>query len=395
MADMAYGAIFRMTTEEARQRLVMTWETTHNVSETARIWHTSRQVVRKWLARYRQKGKEGLEDLSRRPHSSPRQTAVELEEQVMELWRKTNWGRKRLALYLLGQGIHVSAHTIRHILQRHRTRQPRKKRRSMYPALWAWDAQRPFCLLQVDVKDIHDKAALGTLLTTHLQRHLLPRFQYTACDGRTRMRFLAYAYHNNRTNGLAFLLLVTLWLRALGIDNPISLQTDWGQEFGGDRPDHIAQLSIRYFQPLNAQLYRYPLGRKGYNGRVERSHRTDDEEFYAPYLLQINDVSDLMVWAQRWIYVYNSLRPHFGHGMDQQTPLQVLHRLGYTGSDNIVLLPPLLLDPISTDLLLSCDRQGGNDVLATYSHTTSKWSRSSLSVASRADLANSGAGRSQ
>ena len=33
--------------------------------------------------------------------------------------------------------------------------------------------------------------------------------------------------------------------------------------------------------------HRYPKGRKGYNGRVERSHRTDDEEFYVPLLGQI------------------------------------------------------------------------------------------------------------
>jgi len=26
----------------------------------------------------------------------------------------------------------------------------------------------------------------------------------------------------------------------------------------------------------------FPLGKKGYKGRVERSHRTDDKEFYLP-----------------------------------------------------------------------------------------------------------------
>jgi len=34
---------------------------------------------------------------------------------------------------------------------------------------------------------------------------------------------------------------------------------------------------------LGGALRRYPLGRKGYNGRVERRHRTDDEEFDRPY----------------------------------------------------------------------------------------------------------------
>nr|MBC7244202.1 hypothetical protein [Chloroflexota bacterium] len=42
--------------------------------------------------------------------------------------------------------------------------------------------------------------------------------------------------------------------------------------------------------------------------------------------------------------------------------------LGYTGDEHIALLPPILLDPISTDLLLACDKEAGNDLLATYNH---------------------------
>jgi len=33
-------------------------------------------------------------------------------------------------------------------------------------------------------------------------------------------------------------------------------------------------------------LKKCPKGRKGYQGRVERSHGIDDEEFYLPYLLE-------------------------------------------------------------------------------------------------------------
>lgn len=47
----------------------------------------------------------------------------------------------------------------------------------------------------------------------------------------------------------------------------------------------IDRLNRKVFGPLGAKLVRFPLGRKGYNGRVERSHRTDDEEFYLPLLL--------------------------------------------------------------------------------------------------------------
>jgi hypothetical protein len=180
------------------------------------------------------------------------------------------------------------------------------------------------------------------------------------------LRFLAYAHANNRSNGLGFLLLVLLWLRAFGIHTPVSFQSDWGNEFGGDNPAQVSALSSRFFHPLQASLKRYPMGRKGYNGRVERSHRTDDEEFYAPYLLQAPALGPFLALASRWLYVYNVLRPHFGIGMDQQAPLSALQKLGYNGDSTIALLPPILLDPISSDLLLSCDREAGNDLLATY-----------------------------
>lgn len=366
MADLAYREVYAMSRVEARQRLVRTYEETRSVSETARRWQTSRQVVRKWLRRFRAEDVAGLRDRSRRPAHSPRQTPQEVEQQVLVAWEQTRYGRKRLALYLRTQGLCLSAHTVRHVLRRHRPAQPRVRRKALYPALWAWETEAPFALVQVDGKDIHDKQALGTRHTTHLKRQHLPRYQWTACDGRTRLRFLAYSYANNSTNGLAFLILVLSWLRAFAIQTPIAFQTDWGQEFGGDNPAHIAALSARYLQPLQGELRRYPMGRKGYNGRVERSHRTDDEEFYAPYLLQARTPDQLLALSYRWLYVYNVLRPHFGAGMEQRPPLAALRHLGYTGDDCIGLLPPILLDPISSDLLLSCDQQGGNDLLAYY-----------------------------
>jgi hypothetical protein len=81
---------------------------------------------------------------------------------------------------------------------------------------------RSFSLIQTDVKDILDKGALGTQRTTHLSRQGLPRYQWTACDGRTRLRFLAYSHRLNRTNGLTFLILVLMWLRAFGCETPVT-----------------------------------------------------------------------------------------------------------------------------------------------------------------------------
>ncbi len=368
MADLAYREVYTMTRIEARLRLVTTYHETSSIRETARRWRTSRQVVRKWISRYEAEGLSGLEDRSRRPRTSPRQTPPQIEEQVLEAWEKTRYGRHRLALYLRAHGLSLSPHTIRHIFRRRRPPQKRKPRKPLYPAMWAWEQDQPFSLLQTDVKDIHDKQALGTNRTVHLRRQRLPRYQWTACDARTRLRFLAYSHRLNRTNGIAFMVLVLMWLRAHDVQANITFQTDWGQEFGGDNPTRIAQLSTRYLLPLGGDLRRYPLGRKGYNGRVERSHRTDDEEFYRPYLLHAKDSNHLLRLARHWVYFYNVIRPHFGKGMNAKPPLDVLHNLGYNGPATLGALAPIILDGISTDLVLACHKDPGNDLFATYKY---------------------------
>ena len=368
MADMAYREIHAMNPVEARKRLVRTYRETGSISKTARLWYTSRQVVRKWVRRFEEEGEEGLKDRSRRPHHSPRQTLPDIEKQVREARQATRYGRERLALYLQKGELEISPDTIRHILRRRDPieKRGRKRRKPLYAALWAWEVEKPFSLIQTDVKDVLDKEALGPTLWDHLRKHHLPRYQWTACDGRTRLRFLPYSHRLNRTNGLAFLVLALLWLQAHGVTTSVTFQTDWGQEFGGDNPDQIAALEKRFLLPLGGQLKRYPLGRKGYNGRVERSHRVDDEEFYRPYLLSMQDENDTLALAARWVYFYNVQRPHLGEGMDKQTPLEVLHRLEYNGSDQIALFPPILLGTISTDLILACDPEGGNDLLTYY-----------------------------
>ncbi len=369
MPDLAYGEVYRMNKLEARKRLVQTYLETGSIAETARQWHTSRQVVRKWVRRYAQEGEAGLQDRSRRPHTMPRRTDPALEAKVMALRRKYGYGRKRLAFLLRREGIALSEHTIRHILRRglpQEQRQRRRRRQVVYPAHWAWEQEEPFRLFQVDTKDIADKKTLGTERVTHLFRAHLPRYQWTALEGRSRLRFLAYSHELHRTNGLAFLVLVLMWLRGFGVEEEVEFQTDWGQEFGGDNPEQVRQLSDRFLAPLGGRLCRYPKGRKGYNGRVERSHRTDDEEFYAPCLLSIPDEETLLRWGQRWEYVYNVQRPHQGAGMDGQPPLTVLQRLGYEGDEGIACFPTILLDRIAADLLLTVSQPPGNDLLTYY-----------------------------
>ena len=265
-----------------RLKIVHTFQECGSLRETARRLSISRNTVRKWVRRFLAEGEAGLVDRSRRPKRSPHKTPKEVEEAVLALREKHGWGRKRIA-HALG----LPEGTVRHILRRNlpeAERKRRKKRKVFYPAHWAWEEEEPFRLAQVDTKDILDKGTLGTRLWDHLRKHHLPRYQWTFLEGRTRFRFLAYSHKLSVVNGLCFVALVMSWLRAWGIDVEVEWQEDWGSEFGGENPEHLAKLDEKYYRPFGARLRRAPKGRKGYQGRVERSHRTDDEEFFLPCL---------------------------------------------------------------------------------------------------------------
>ncbi len=66
----------------------------------------------------------------------------------------------------------------------------------------------------------------------------------------------------------------------------------------------------RYIRPRTPQL----------NGKVERSHRTDQEEFFQ--LLTYTDDVDLNNKLNSWENFYNFDRPHQSHG--GKTPYEVM-----------------------------------------------------------------------
>jgi transposase len=72
-----------------------------------------------WLERYQQYGLAGMEEQSRRPHSSPGRTVAEREQQVIQLrQRYPDWGARKLQVLLAQQGLALPASTIHRILLR-------------------------------------------------------------------------------------------------------------------------------------------------------------------------------------------------------------------------------------------------------------------------------------
>jgi transposase InsO family protein len=134
------------------------------------------------------------------------------------------------------------------------------------------------------------------------------RYQYTAVDDATRIRALKIYNRHNQKNAMDFIDYV--------IDKfPFRIHTiltDIGHEFQAQFHWHIEDKGIRhvYIKPRSPEL----------NGKVERSHRTDNEEFYQ--LLTYKDDVDLSQKLEKWENFYNLHRPH--GAFNGKTPYEAL-----------------------------------------------------------------------
>ena len=90
------------------------------------------------------------------------------------------------------------------------------------------------------------------------------------------------------------------------------IRIDRGHESQAKFHWHVEDKDIRhaYIKPRSPQL----------NGKVERSHRSDQEEFYQ--LLNYVDDVDLSLKLIEWENFYNFSRPH--GAFEGQTPYEIL-----------------------------------------------------------------------
>ena len=136
----------------------------------------------------------------------------------------------------------------------------------------------------------------------------MKRYQYTAIDDPTRVRALKIYARHNQKNACDFIDYIIekfpFRIREIG--------TDRGHEFQAIFHWHVEDQGIRhvYIRPRSPQL----------NGKVERSHRSDQEEFYQ--LLNYVDDQDLNKKLDVWEKFYYFSRP--GGAFGGQAPYQIL-----------------------------------------------------------------------
>ena len=264
-------------------------EQTGNIAKTCRYFGIGRASFYRWKTEYQQRGEAGLVNAKQIPKNPANQTPPEIVEKILYLRAKYHLGPIRIVWYLARyHGIKISEAGVSRILKRNGvSRLPRGTRVRKVHTI-RYSKQVPGHHIQMDVKFLTFADKRGEKVR---------RFQYTAIDDATRVRALKIYDKHTQTNAIDF------------VDHVIEkfpfrikeIRTDNGHEFQAKFHWHVEDKGIRhaYIKKGTPQL----------NGKVERSHRSDQEEFYQ--LLSYKDDIDLETKLEEWETFYNFNRLAF------------------------------------------------------------------------------------
>lgn len=285
-----------------RQRFLMIkkYKARMKVVRICKEHEVSRKTFYKWLHRYELYGKEGLLDQSRRPKSPhPNSLKLKAVNAIVRIRKKTRYGPRRIKVLLAKERIYASEHGIYNTLLREDLIEKRKKRKKKPRRYYA---PHPGHTIQIDTKHLDTMPGYPYRF-----------YQYTAIDCYTRLRVIRVYDELSSENSVKFLKEVVKHLpfRVYTVRTDNGIEFTYGP-FKKEHPFRLACVRMKIKHRLNRPAYPQS------NGRVERSHRTDDEEFY-----RVTPVRAPHEWIPKvldWEYRYNYQRTN--QALKDLTPYQ-------------------------------------------------------------------------
>ena len=256
-----------------RQALIK-YSEKYGVTKAAIRYKTNRQYIYRWKKRY-DGTLESLEDKSHRPHHHPNEhTADELKLIADMRKRNANSGLVVFWVKLRQRGYTRSVTGLYRVLRR-QGQMAVKPPNPKYIAKPYEQMQYPGQRVQIDVKFVPAACIVGEAKGQNF-------YQYTAIDEYSRFRYLeAFEEHSSYSSAV--------FLEHLQKRFPFKIecvQTDNGQEFT-KRLGNTENPTPTLFE---SRLEQYGIRHKlikpytpRHNGNVERSHRKDNEYFYATH----------------------------------------------------------------------------------------------------------------
>lgn len=299
-------------TQDMRYRLsLIQYADKYGVTKAAIKYKTNRQYIYRWKKRF-DGSMESLRDRSRKPHHHPNQHTPEEIKLITDMRRRNpHAGLVIFWVKLMQRGYSRSMTGLYRFLKKQgfmAVHPPNPKYIPKPYEQMVYPGQR----VQVDVKFVPSACLKNSKVIGK------KFFQYTAIDEYSRWRFVEAFEEQNTYSSAQF---VDHLVKAFPF--PIEcIQTDNGTEFTNrftshkDKPTlfqvHLEQHGIQHkvIRPYTPR----------HNGKVERSHRKDNERFYATHqFYSFEDFAKQLKEYNRREYNHFPMRP-----LGWKTPNQVL-----------------------------------------------------------------------
>lgn len=266
------------------------------LKDVALVFSGGARTLERWVAAYKKYGESGLMPKSTRPLSQPNETPIRIKERIIELRRQTRLCAQKLNYKLQKEDIVIHNRTIGKIIKSEKLVRKYRIRKLQYkyikPTLLPGD------LIEIDIKYVPGRI--------EGKRY----YQYTAIDCSSRWRYLKI--YDNMANGYSISFLEEIIkiapfkIRAIKTDNGGCFTNRYNGYLKSSNPINPRLHPLDLFcAKLGIPHYLIDPGKPAQNGKVERSHRTDQEHFYD--VNKFNSVLDLKIKLKKWNNYYNNL----------------------------------------------------------------------------------------
>ena len=308
------------------------------IKPAARDFNTTPDTVRKWKTRFEEKGYNGLEDQSRRPHNSPNAIPEPLKDHIAAL--KDKYKRIGADQIKILEEVACSPRTMRKIW-RERGKSSRRRRPKYETKRNLREVKKKLKLFEMvceDTKELKDIPEYFPLI----RRNKLPGFQYTFRDVTTGMLYMGFANEKSLAHSTIFAKYIQSNLQSLNIDLSNTLrQTDNGSEYIGAWNAKESSAYTKTVESIPGQRHQtIPVRKYRWQADVETVHDIVEREFYeieAPTSRQ-----DFMDKAYTYQLFFNLERPNTYK--ENKTPWQLAQEKLPDIKKDVAMIPAVDLD---------------------------------------------------
>ena len=294
-----------ITQKSKYKQSVIKFSFKYGVTKAAIKFDINRRTIYRWRERY-DGTLQSLEDKSHRPKHHPK----EHTEEEIKMIKNYKTNNKDTGLVVLWVKLRKAGYTrtiqgLYHVMVRLGIykKAPSKKKHIQPPEVPI--AKYPGQRVQVDVKYVPREC-----MSKELKELGEKYYQYTAIDEYTRLRYTYFCKEHNTYESTVF---IERLIRYFPFKIEL-IQTDNGFEFtnrlswNGFNKDKKTMFEKR-LKELNIEHSLIRPHTPTQNGKVERSHRKDQERFY--YKRVFISLEDLKEKGRRWLREYNNfpMRP--------------------------------------------------------------------------------------